>query len=97
MRCLEPASTPFAIEVREIDQPGADDEELDSPYVEEEVVDLAAWTRDALSLSLPPQLLCRDDCAGLCATCGANLNEQPDHAHEAPPDPRWARLRELEL
>jgi uncharacterized protein len=29
--------------------------------------------------------------------CGANLNEDPDHAHEAEPDPRWAALRELKL
>jgi uncharacterized protein len=30
--------------------------------------------------------------------CGANLNEAgPDHAHEAAPDPRWAKLGELKL
>lgn len=97
MRCLEPSSTPFAIEVREVDQPGADDEELDSPYVEDEVVDLEAWTRDALALAVPSQLLCRRECAGLCAVCGVNLNEQPGHAHEAAPDPRWAKLRELKF
>jgi len=43
-------------------------------------------------------LLCRKDCAGLCAVCGENLNAAgPDHRHEAEPDPRWAKLRELEL
>ena len=36
------------------------------------------------------------DCAGLCPQCGANLNEDPDHAHEAEPDPRWAKLCEIE-
>jgi hypothetical protein len=30
--------------------------------------------------------------------CAADLNEAgPDHAHEAAPDPRWAKLRELKL
>ena len=32
------------------------------------------------------------DCAGLCAECGANLNEDPDHAHERGARPRWAKL-----
>ena len=97
MRCLEPSRSTFAVDAREVDQPGAADEELDSPYGEDEVVDVAAWVRDSLSLTLPAQLLCRDDCAGLCAECGANLNEEPDHAHAAEPDPRWAKLRELQL
>jgi uncharacterized protein len=97
MRCLEPAGPRFAIDTREIDQPRGG-EELDSPYVVEQQVDLAAWTRDALALALPAQLLCREDCAGLCPVCGENLNEAgSEHEHEAAPDPRWAKLRELEL
>ncbi|HXE45291.1 MAG TPA: DUF177 domain-containing protein [Conexibacter sp.] len=97
MRCLEPGAPRFRVDAREFDQPGGG-EELESPYVEEQVVDLAAWTRDALALALPAQLLCREDCAGLCAVCGENLNEAgPEHHHEAEPDPRWAKLRELEL
>ena len=44
----------------------------------------------------PALLLCRPDCLGLCAICGANLNEAgPDHGHEPEPDPRWAKLSEL--
>jgi uncharacterized protein len=97
MRCLEPAAPRFAIDAREFDQPGGG-EELESPYVVEQQLDLAAWTRDALALALPTQLLCRADCAGLCAVCGEDLNEAgPEHRHESAPDPRWAKLRELEL
>jgi uncharacterized protein len=97
MRCLEPAAPRFSIDAREVDQPGGG-EELESPYVEEQVVDLAAWARDALALALPAQIICRADCAGLCPECGENLNEAgADHQHEAGPDPRWAKLRELEL
>lgn len=97
MRCLEPSASTFKVDAREVEQPGSRDEELDSPYVDEEVVDVARWVNDALSLTLPPQLLCRDDCAGLCATCGENLNVSPEHEHPAEPDPRWAKLRELQL
>jgi uncharacterized protein len=97
MRCLEAAAPRFAVDAREIDQPGGG-EELESPYVEEQEVDLAAWARDALALTLPSQVLCRADCAGLCPVCGEDLNEAgPDHRHESEPDPRWAKLRELEL
>ncbi len=97
MRCLEPAAPRFQVDAREFDQPGAG-EELESPYVTDQVVDLAAWARDALALALPAQLLCREECAGLCPVCGENLNDAgPDHGHEAEPDPRWAKLRELEL
>jgi uncharacterized protein len=94
MRCLEPAVPEAVVDAREVDQPGGG-EELRSPYVEGEVLDVAAWARDAYALALPNQVVCREDCAGLCPECGANLNEQPDHAHEREPDPRWAKLREL--
>jgi uncharacterized protein len=95
MRCLEPASPEFGVDVREVHQAGAG-EELSSPYVgESDELDLAAWARDALALELPAQLTCRPDCAGLCGVCGANLNEEPDHQHESEPDARWAKLSEL--
>ena len=55
-----------------------------------------AWARDALALALPQQLLCREECAGLCPVCGVDLNDaEPGHAHEREPDPRWAKLSEL--
>lgn len=95
MRCLSDAAPVFEVEAREVSQPGEGDE-LESPYVKDGVLDLKAWARDALALTLPTQILCRADCAGLCATCGANLNEAgPDHTHESTPDPRWAKLSEL--
>ena len=94
MRCLEPATPAFAVDAREVDQPGGG-EELTSPYISDGELDLAGWARDALALTLPPQLTCRPECAGLCPQCGANLNDDPEHAHEREPDPRWAKLSEL--
>jgi uncharacterized protein len=98
MRCLEPASPHFDVDVREVSQPGGGDE-LQSPYVNDGgELDLTAWAHDALSLAVPDQILCKADCAGLCPECGENLNTAgPEHHHEAEPDPRWAKLRELKF
>ena len=93
MRCLGDARPDFVVDVREIDQPGGGDE-LSSPYVVDEEVDLRAWARDALALALPAQIVCRDDCAGLCPECGKDLNVEP-HEHERALDPRWSKLRGL--
>jgi uncharacterized protein len=96
MRCLTAATPEFPIDAWEIWEPDADDE-LQSPYVAADgVLDLRRWAHDGLALALPAQILCRPDCAGLCAVCGVDLNAAPaDHHHEAGPDPRWAKLSEL--
>jgi uncharacterized protein len=97
MRCLKQARPEIEIDAREVDRPGGG-EELSSPYVHEEVLDLSAWVRDAFALSVPAKILCRADCAGLCPVCAVDLNEAgPEHGHEPVADPRWAKLRELKL
>lgn len=96
-RCLGAARLPLDIDAREVDQTSERDEDLLSPYVHEGLLDVGSWARDALRLALPEQLHCREDCAGLCEECGLDLNtvEPGTHTHERPPDPRFAKLREL--
>ena len=102
MRCLKRASPRIEVEAREIDKQG-EGEELESPYVDGEKLELAAWGRDAFALAAPVKVLCREDCAGLCPICALDLNEldldpaRPEHRHEPEPDPRWAKLSELKL
>ena len=100
MRCLAAASVEVPVDAREVDQPGGG-EDLESPYVSGEQLAVGLWARDALALALPvpARLLCREDCAGLCPVCGESLNdaEAGSHDHPSAPDPRWAKLRELEL
>lgn len=97
MRCLKPARPSVEVDAREVDRP-REGEELESPYVNKEALDLAAWARDAFALAAPAKVLCREDCAGLCPICAADLNYAGvEHRHEAEPDPRWAKLRELKL
>ena len=97
MRCLADADVPVDVDAREVDQPGTEDEELRSPYIDGDELDLSTWAHDALALALPLQLLCRPDCRGLCQVCGIPLNDVDlaAHQHEREPDPRWAALREL--
>lgn len=101
VRCLEQAVVGVEVEAREVEERGVEgpEEDLHSPYVNGDELDLAAWAHDALALAMPVKVLCRPDCAGLCPVCGKSLNEaEPDeHDHETAPDPRWDKLRELEL
>ncbi len=99
MRCLESAAVATEVDAREVDQGNTEDEELRSPYVDDDELDLSRWAHDAAILALPTQVLCRPDCAGLCPVCGESLNDADpaDHAHGSGGDPRWAKLKELEL
>jgi uncharacterized protein len=99
MRCLEPAEHELEVEAREVDQIRTDDEDLRSPYIEEDELDIGRWAHDVVMLALPTQILCRPDCLGLCAFCGEPLNDADpaDHDHEKPIDPRWSALKDLKL
>ena len=95
-RCLDDAALDQPIDVREYQAEDPEgDEELESPYVADNRLDLSGWARDSVVLALPEKILCREDCAGLCPVCGKSLNREP-HGHEGgESDPRWAALAEL--
>jgi uncharacterized protein len=96
MRCLGHAEVARSVRAREFhhfDAPPAD--ELRSEYVVDGHLLLSAWARDAFALELPEQILCREDCAGLCPVCGKDLNDEPHEHVDRQPDPRWAALGQL--
>jgi uncharacterized protein len=95
-RCLEDAVLDLPISAREYQASSPEgDDELRTPYLEDDKLDLSAWARDALALELPDKILCRSDCAGLCPVCGKNLNDEPHDHGESEPDSRWSALAEL--
>lgn len=95
-RCLKDAVVEESISAREYQAASPDaSEELRTPYLDDDRLDLSAWARDALVLALPDKILCRPDCAGLCPVCGADLNQEPHTHEEEEPDSRWAALAEL--
>ena len=96
MRCLADAGVPLELELREYQATSSGNlEELATPYLEDDRLDLSAWARDAVALALPAQILCREECAGLCATCGADLNLGPCGCPLPGPGDRWTKLAEL--
>jgi uncharacterized protein len=64
---------------------------------EHHVLDLAEAVRQYALLTLPMKPLCREDCAGLCSSCGHNLNQGPCDCQPQIVDPRWSKLKELAL
>ena len=77
-----------------------DQEEQDAGelyHLDGDLLDLEPAFRDAVVLALPMSPLCREDCPGLCAECGAPLADAgPDHRHDEATDPRWAALKQLD-
>lgn len=92
-RCLAPVDGPAEAEFRELFEPHA--REGESYPLEGDRIDLEPLAREALLLSLPLAPLCRPDCAGLCPTCGADLNLGPCPCPPEPADHRWAALDQL--
>lgn len=70
-------------------------EDLEFTFYEGESFDLGAIIREQLILEIPMQLLCKEDCKGLCQTCGKNLNEGPCQCKTAHADARWTPLKKF--
>jgi uncharacterized protein len=70
-------------------------EDGETSRMQDDLLDLEPLLRDAVVLALPFQPTCTEDCPGLCAECGARFADDPDHAHDAAVDPRWAALQRL--
>ena len=97
VRCLGDMSDELEVGIQELYvYPGVEPDDDLASRLENDLIDLEPLLRDEVVLDLPFQPLCREDCSGLCVECGANLNNDPAHRHEARLDPRWEALRGLE-
>lgn len=98
-RCLEPVTDEVVVTVQELyAYPDSTTDDTDSAgevsRLVADLIDLEPVVRDATVLGLPLTPVCREDCRGLCATCGERLDELPDDHSHARIDPRWAALAE---
>jgi uncharacterized protein len=60
-------------------------------------IDLAPLVREFVLLDLPEAPLCKDDCAGICPSCGIDRNVTTCDCDTSVADPRWAGLKNLDL
>ena len=94
-RCLGDAVLDLDLRGREYQDEKPEDDEMSTQYLSADNLEVTDWARDLVALALPDKILCRPDCAGICAECGKNLNDEP-HVHEAEHvDSRWAALEAL--
>ena len=106
-RCLSLFSCPLTLNIEEEYFPTIDvvtgasvplPDEPDSFTIDEHnIIDLTEAIRQYALLAIPMKPLCREDCAGLCPTCGGNLNQSSCNCLPKPVDPRWSKLLELAL
>lgn len=97
-RCLADVDTRVGDEVHLLFA-DAGDEEVDDPDVypvgaREHSLDLRPALREHWLLAVPPLVVCREDCKGLCPRCGGDLNAGACRCAPAH-DSRWDALRSL--
>jgi uncharacterized protein len=104
-RCLKTFSQPLKIKFSEEFYPILDvisgtplplpEESSFFTIDEQHTLDLTDAIRQYFLMAVPMKALCKEDCAGLCPTCGKNLNQgQCDCRNET--DPRWSKLADLQ-
>ncbi len=99
-RCLVELQSPFDTELTLVfvpaDELGEDPEgdvyPLEASATE---LDLRGPIGEELVLTVPSYAFCKEDCRGLCARCGTNLNEENCQCSGEDADPRWDVLRTL--
>lgn len=98
-RCLNEVEVPFSFDFttlfvapNEFGSETSGGEVLEIPRGAAEL-DLGPVVREELMLRLPSYTVCRDECAGLCASCGIDLNEETCECTVSESDPRWDALR----
>jgi len=102
-RCLEnlPVRVRADVDVHFVPRPATGDavelraDDLDLCLYEKDQIDLNAVIESETTLALPMKPLCRDECRGLCPSCGANRNLNACGCDTRPPDPRLTVLKDL--
>ena len=105
-RCLVSFPQPLRIVIEEeffptvdvisgtnLDTSGLDEE--DFAIDENHLLDLTEALRQYTIVAVPMKPLCKEDCAGICPTCGTNLNQRACNCDKSPRDRRWIPLLEL--
>ena len=89
-RCLDEVKIEIDVEIQELFlyRPEQDDDFV----VEQDRIDLEQALIDSVVPALPIKPLCNENCAGLCSRCGFRMEDDLEHSHEDPIDPRFSAL-----
>ena len=102
-RCLQEVQREFLVKNLDELMPAGKESQTEREenvlFYEGHQIDLVVYAQEQVMVTLPIKSLCRDNCAGICTTCGSNLNEEPCHCKpgknaEKELDPRLAQLRD---
>lgn len=106
-RCLKPVELPVevvfserfvpAVAWRDQAQHELNQEDLNLAAFDGKGIELDDLVKEEVLLALPTQVLCRPDCQGLCAVCGADRNETKCECETKSVDSRWEKLKDLSL
>jgi uncharacterized protein len=106
-RCLRQVQLPISTEFTERfvqavswgaeEQHELSPEDLNVAVFDGEAIDLDDLVREELLLALPANVLCREDCRGLCPVCGADRNLSECQCGDKEIDSRWEKLKELQM
>ena len=109
VRCLDPFTLTLSSEIRFSLNPKPDPnlaapeeialtrDDVETAYYEGKEVDLSPPIQDQVLLTLPPKVICREDCRGLCPQCGKNLNRESCQCLGSETDPRLAPLKNFRV
>ncbi len=104
-RCVSEFSAPLTLDIQEeylpkinvyTGDPLPQPEDKETFSIDERnMLDILEAVRQYASLAVPMKPLCKADCAGLCSTCGHNLNRGECPCPPQDIDPRWDKLRQM--
>lgn len=106
-RCLKPVELPITAEFNERfvravswaaeEQHELQTEDLNIAVFDGEGIELDDLVREELLLAVPVNVLCREDCKGLCPSCGIDRNLSSCQCDSSNVDSRWQALKELQM
>lgn len=94
-RCLDETKYQLEGEIKRSIVKDSNDGDDDIVFVESTVIDLYDVIYNDIVLNLPSQVICSEDCKGLCPECGVNMNLETCTCEDDKVDPRLAKLKNL--
>lgn len=94
-RCLVEWTEQLEVPIEAVFRIHPDDEDDELPVDSGGWIDLEPIVHDEVALALPARPICREDCRGLCPTCGTDLNTDPCDGHGEESDSPFAALQQL--